>query len=299
MKSFRLIFATLFALVASTLIAQKTDYSQLFISQDWMQQHIDDDNLVILHVANPNSYKEGHIKGAISIVPQQYTVVKGNLYWELPEAQAMADTLQSFGIDKNSTVVLYYGGTDHAATFRLFYTLDYFGISNQVKILDGGLKGWQANNLPLTTETPEVQPALEKIKLKANKKLYADKSYVMKAQRKANVQLIDARRDVYYNGSETGDYKKGGHIATAQNICWLDIVDENMFIKNKATLTEYYTGIGLSPKTQVVSYCHVGLRASVIYTVAKYLGYDAKLYDGSFNEYDTLDDSYPVENGKK
>ena len=31
----------------------------------------------------------------------------------------------------------------------------------------------------------------------------------------------------------------------------------------------------------VVSYCMVGMRASVIYFVARHLGFDAKMYDGS------------------
>lgn len=29
------------------------------------------------------------------------------------------------------------------------------------------------------------------------------------------------------------------------------------------------------------AYCMVGMRASVVYFVARYLGYDARLYDGS------------------
>ncbi|WP_420385844.1 sulfurtransferase [Roseivirga sp.] len=295
MKNFRTLLLLFVFGISLSANAQRTDYSQTFVDQAWMQEHIDDQDLVILHVANPNTYQEGHLKGALSIVPQQYTVVRGDLYWELPEEEALADTLQNFGINNESTIVLYYGGTDHAATFRLFFTLDYYGVSDQVKILDGGLKGWKANNLPLSTTPVERTRAEEPVKLKAVKKRFADKSDVLKAQKKSKIQLIDARRDVYYNGTEQGDYGRPGHIATAANICWLDIVDENMFLKDKATLSAYYTGIGLQPNSQVMSYCHVGLRASVIYTIAKYLGYDARLYDGSYNEYDTLDESYAVE----
>lgn len=297
MKNFKTLLVAAMILLTFSSFAQKTDYSQVFVSQDWMQEHINDDNLVLLHVANPRTYPEGHLQGAISVMPQQYMVARDGLYWELPEEESFADSLQSLGIDKNSTIVLYYGGNSHAPTFRFFYTFDYFGMSDQVKILDGGLPGWIANDLPLTTEVPTVVAAADKIRLKPSKKKFADKEYVLKAQRKDKIQLIDARRDNYYSGSEKGDYKRGGHIATAKNICWEDIVDENMFLKDRATLAGYYSGIGLTPKTQVVSYCHVGLRASVIYTMARYLGYDARLYDGSFNEYDELDDSFAVENG--
>ena len=71
-----------------------------------------------------------------------------------------------------------------------------------------------------------------------------------------------------------------------------------MFLISKALLNEMYKAQGVNSGEQVVAYCHVGLRASTIYTLAKYLGYNARLYDGSFNEWDTLSSEYKVENGK-
>ena len=56
---------------------------------------------------------------------------------------------------------------------------------------------------------------------------------------------------------------------------------------------------GASDAEVITTYCHIGLRASVLYTVAKSLGYDTRLYDGSMNEWSTLSDDYPVERGKK
>jgi len=35
----------------------------------------------------------------------------------------------------------------------------------------------------------------------------------------------------------------------------------------------------------VVSYCHIGQQASLIYFVARYLGYDARLFDGSWEDW--------------
>jgi thiosulfate/3-mercaptopyruvate sulfurtransferase len=42
----------------------------------------------------------------------------------------------------------------------------------------------------------------------------------------------------------------------------------------------------------VVNYCWVGMRASYTYLIAKHLGYDARLYDGSWNAW-SKDDSLP------
>jgi thiosulfate/3-mercaptopyruvate sulfurtransferase len=35
----------------------------------------------------------------------------------------------------------------------------------------------------------------------------------------------------------------------------------------------------------VVAYCHIGQQATVVYFVARYLGYDARLYDGSWEDW--------------
>ncbi|OEK05292.1 sulfurtransferase [Roseivirga misakiensis] len=273
--------------------------SQIFVDQSWLQNHQSDANLVLLHVADQKSYDAGHIKGAQLINPPEFTVVRDGLYWELPETSKMDSTLASKGINTDSRIVLYYGGDDHAATFRLFFTLDYFGLADRVSILDGGLKGWKSNNLPITKEQPTVEPtSIGTVKLKRSKKIKVDKKYVRKSADKGDINLIDARRATFYSGSEYGNYKRGGHILGAGNICWLDVVDENMFIKDKSVLDQMYQSQGVADGEQVVAYCHVGLRASTIYTLAKYLGYSARLYDGSFNEWDTLPEEYKVENGK-
>ena len=266
------------------------------ISQAWLQEHIKDDNLVLLHVANSKSYKEGHIQGALTIDPPEYTVVRDGLYWELPEGSKMDSTLRSKGINNDSRIVLYYGGDDHAATFRLYFTLDYFGLGQQTHILDGGLKGWKFNNLPLTTAMPEVPETVEgELRLKSGKKIKVDKEFVRKAFKKEKLNIIDARRNKFYSGSEQGDYKRAGHIATAGNICWLDVVDENMFLHEKNILKQMYEAQGVKKGEELIAYCHVGLRASTIYTLAKMLGHKAYLYDGSFNEWHALSSEYAVE----
>jgi thiosulfate/3-mercaptopyruvate sulfurtransferase len=36
---------------------------------------------------------------------------------------------------------------------------------------------------------------------------------------------------------------------------------------------------------RVISYCHIGQQATLVYFVAKYLGYESQVYDGSFEEW--------------
>ena len=47
-------------------------------------------------------------------------------------------------------------------------------------------------------------------------------------------------------------------------------------------LRALFTSRGITPGHKVVTYCEVGMQASHNYFVAKYLGYDDSMYDGSY-----------------
>ena len=36
---------------------------------------------------------------------------------------------------------------------------------------------------------------------------------------------------------------------------------------------------------RVVTYCYIGQQASALYLISRYLGYDTRLYDGSWDEW--------------
>ncbi|HET9742469.1 MAG TPA: hypothetical protein VFQ00_06955 [Terriglobales bacterium] len=47
-----------------------------------------------------------------------------------------------------------------------------------------------------------------------------------------------------------------------------------------------------------MTYCEVGLQASHMYFVARYLGYDVSMYDGSFYQWDELEHLLVVKGSK-
>ena len=171
-------------------------------------------------------------------------------------------------------------------------------MEDQVKILDGGIKGWSFNGLTVATDSVVAIPASDEVKLSENPAMMVDKNWIKENQEKDKVFVVDARRPNYYAGEEKGNYSRSGHISTAKNITWTTLVDENHFLIPKDSLRSKFEEVGMTKKKTLVSYCHVGLRASVIYTTALSLGYKAELYDGSYNEWDRLGDDFPVKTGK-
>lgn len=288
----------LFALLITTTFVNAQNYSEVFVDQSWLQEHMEDENLVLLHVDRPEDYNRGHINGSIFTGNESFIITShDSLYYELPEAEDFATQLAFRGIDKNSTIILVSGRESFARAFRLYFTMQYFGLDKQVRILDGGIKGWEYNKLPISQDSVVSSKATSILKLKPNVALLVDKNWVKDHTSDANTFIIDARRDAYYSGETKGSYLRGGHISSAKNITWTNLVDENNFLKSQDELATLYQEAGATEDKQLVSYCHVGLRASVVYTIGHVLGYNIKLYDGSFNEWDRQTEEYPFELG--
>ena len=66
-------------------------------------------------------------------------------------------------------------------------------------------------------------------------------------------------------------------------------------VGSAAQIRQLFTEAGVTGKKKAVSYCEVGLQASYVYMLARYLGFDAAMYDGSYNEWS--DAKQPVVRG--
>ncbi|HLE35716.1 MAG TPA: rhodanese-like domain-containing protein, partial [Candidatus Acidoferrales bacterium] len=55
-----------------------------------------------------------------------------------------------------------------------------------------------------------------------------------------------------------------------------------------------FRAAGVKSGDTVVTYCHTGMQASLLYFAARYLGYDAHIFDGSFEAWSNRKD-LPVE----
>ena len=68
---------------------------------------------------------------------------------------------------------------------------------------------------------------------------------------------------------------------------------ENPVLRDFTDVQLQFVDAGADYGAIVVNYCYVGMRASYTYLIAKHLGYDARLYDGSWNEW-SKNDSLPA-----
>lgn len=269
---------------AVTTDARKIN-DRLIVSTDWLAKHLNDDSLVLLQVGEKKEYDEAHIPGAQFIQVQDISTPRGQgLTLELPSVDQLKATFEKFGVTDKSRIVVYFGKDWVTPTARVFMTLDYLGLGDRTSILDGGLPAWRAENRAVTAEVREVKPG--NFTPHPNSKLVVDAAWVSANLNKPGVAILDARAARFYTGEEVGQMPRGGHIPHAKSIPFSTLVDDksNKF-KSPDALRALFSTAGVKENDSVATYCHIGQQASLLYFVARYLGYEAHLYDGSFQDW--------------
>lgn len=235
-----------------------------------------DPDLVILHVVDRYSpYEKAHIPGSRPVRYDEIAVDGAELGAELPPAAQIERVFEEAGVSDNSRVVIY-GTTTTAA--RVFFTLDASG-HRDVSLLDGGLRAWQADGRALAAG-PASSTARGSFTAKIDAVRIATAEFIQQHSR--GIALVDVRPDAEYTGEDGGmGMHSAGHIEGARQLPWNELVGPDGRFLPEAQLRAKLSAAGAAPGTPVVAYCMVGLRASVVYFVARHLGLDARLYDGS------------------
>jgi thiosulfate/3-mercaptopyruvate sulfurtransferase len=266
----------------------------ILVTPQWLNEHKNDPNLVILQVSFLQAdYEREHIAGARFLWPGWLAPNTPQSSFNAPDHKEAQELLRNFGISNNSHIIIVHGKNEMTASARMFLTLEHLGLQNQVSFLNGGMDAWKKEGLPLTKELPSVTKGKFIVKSKG---LLVNKEYVLKTLQSDNV-VVDARAQRYYDGEPVG-YPRDGHIAGAKNIQYPELIDASNMFKPDDQLATYFTPVVPDKKSEVVTYCFIGQTASVVYIAGRILGYTMKLYDGSMQEWSYID-SLPMEVTKK
>jgi thiosulfate/3-mercaptopyruvate sulfurtransferase len=292
----------LLVLAACVGTASAQERAPMLVTPAWLAEHLHDSNLVLLHVGAKGEFEQAHIPGAQPLnysddisTPHDMTeghMAPGVLMLELPAAEQLKANFEKKGISDNSRVIVYFGKDWFSPTTRTILTLTYLGLGDRTSLLDGGMPAWQAAGNDVTSEiktppaghlTPHLHP-----------EVVVDAAFVSSHLHQPAVAIIDARNTQFYTGKNSGGMPRAGHIPGAQSIPFDSLFTKEGKLKDTATLTEIFRGAGIKPGAQVVSYCHIGQQATVIWFAARVLGYDAHLYDGSWDDWSQRKD-LPIE----
>ena len=274
--------AALFLSAGDAASARK-DSNALLVSTAWLGEHINDRGLVIISVGSRASYDAGHIPGARFVEMSAISTSAPGATLEIPPVDKLKAAFEDLGVSNNSRIVICFLANYISPSTRVFFTLDYIGLGGQTSLLDGGFEAWRAEGRTVTTEAPQI--ARGTITPHPRPELIVDAAWVSSNLNKPKIAIVDARTPEFYTGASVGRMPRAGHIPSAVNVPFSSLADSANKLKDSTTLRKMLADAGIKQGDQIVSYCHIGQQATVVYFVAKYLGYDARLYDGSFEDW--------------
>jgi len=238
--------------------------------------------------AGAKAYRQGHLPTAryADLNKDLSSPVKSSTgRHPLPDFSTLAKKLGDWGVSNRSQIVVY---DDAGGAFagRMWWLLRTMGHQN-VAVLDGGIKQWQKQNLPITTHLSKVSPAQFRCYLDARQWLSA--AEVENGLANRSISLIDARTPERYAGLQEPIDPVAGHVPKAINRPFqLNLNKNGLFLPAEQLKNQFlYLTESRNPE-QVAHMCGSGVTAIHNLLAMEVAGlHGSKLYAGSWSEWIT------------
>jgi thiosulfate/3-mercaptopyruvate sulfurtransferase len=238
------------------------------------------------HLPNAHHLNFDTLRGTDNGVPVQY----------LPDDLTRALLIRA-GIDKDRMHLIYATGDklpndEILSASMVAYVLEKYGVKD-IRIVDGGLPGWKAANLPVTQEyfgNPKGT-----LPEKGNPGIALNVDDISK--RKSSAILVDARPHNEYLGDDDLWLRKG-HIPGAISFHWARLMEKentHQFLPFEKVKSEL-EAVGLTADKEILVYCGTSREGSLLRFYLKHVAKypNVRLYEGSWKEYVSLK-QLPVE----
>jgi len=295
---------------------------QPLVETAWLAEHVHADDLRIIDArwrgdgSSCARYTAGHIPGAVHIDWHlDLSATIDGVPDRLLPLEWFEAMMRAVGIGNESRVVVY-ADYDYSGAARLWWALRAYG-HDRVAVLNGGLTKWKAEGRPLDAAIPLPDPAAFSARPRPEWLATAEEVGEALIDPSRRVRIVDTRPIEQYVGEaiwtplgsrflppdETwievdGRLMRAGRIPGAVHLNSSgNLNPADWTYLSPSELRERARAAGLEPEDRVVTYCGVGISASLGLFALHLAGYgDLALYDASWAEWGT-DPARPIERG--
>lgn len=265
----------------------------LIIDTQTLQDHLGDDDFVVVDLSRLDTHLRQHIPGARHLELGRILASRPPVMGLLPEIGQLEDVVGSLGITTKTHVVAY-DEEANAKACRLLWTLDTLG-HQAFSLLDGGLPAWLEEQRP--SESGLNEPEATVYQARPNPDCIADKAYILSRLGEADTRILDVRSPSEFEGVDKRALR-AGHIPGAINIEWTRCIDRDrgMRLQPATVLNRLFEEADIKPDHEVIVHCQTHQRSAHTYIVLKSLGYPRlRGYAGSWSDWGN-DPETPIAN---
>jgi thiosulfate/3-mercaptopyruvate sulfurtransferase len=282
----------LFVLAASVGLAgtpARAETSPL-VTTEWLEKNLDNPKVRVVEVSvEPGVFERGHVPNAQNIV--WHTDLVETVTRDIASPEKFQALARRLGVDKDTTVVLYGDNNNWFAAWGAWVFAQY-GLVDNVKLLDGGRKKWEAEKRPFDVRVTDVAPSRFSVGQTAPNLRARLPEVLAVAKGERDAKILDIRSPDEFSGKIIAPQGiqelaiRAGHIPGSVNVPWARAVNADGTLKAKEELKKLYAEAGVDGSKPIITTCRIGERSShTWFVLARVLGYDAKNYDGSWTEY--------------
>jgi thiosulfate/3-mercaptopyruvate sulfurtransferase len=258
--------------------AAQAPAAEMVVSTAWLAEHLKHPDVAVIAVVDADDYVRGHIPGARR-VSHDVTLAPNH---RLAPADRLARIFAEAGARDDARIVLY--GDSPMETGWIYMALASLGHAGRVSLLSGNLSAWIADGHPVSKDA--VTAGTGTLTPRPAPDVVVDAPWVRARLDDASVKVIDARTTREWNN---------GRLPGATLVLWQDLYQDTnqMRFKPREEIRALLVKAGVIPGQQVVTYCAIGMRASLMYFAARYAGYNARVYVGSWQDWSARS-GYPI-----
>lgn len=241
---------------------------------------------IVLDSRSKQQYEQGHIPAAHWV--DQMTWAKE--FANGTDDAGWSKRIGLLGINPDSRIIVYDDGMAKDAA-RIWWILRYWGVKD-ARLLNGGWSRWTSEKLPIeTTPVRSVSPA--EFAAKADSKRLVTKKQVLGSLNDKDFQIVDARSQNEFCGTEKLTNKRAGSIPGAKQLEWIDLLNkQTQRFKSTDELRNLFQESGINLHRQTAAHCQQGGRAAVMAFGMELMGADnVSIYYAGWAEWGNADDT--------